>query len=107
MNLAGKLTLLELIYLFDKCLFSVGGLAGPSHISAVICGRPSFCIVGGTPIMRWTSKDYPYIIIKKSPRCYPCEHLKKCVNPSKYICLKQISVEDVMERINKSIAGRR
>lgn len=106
-NLAGKLTLLELIYLFDKCLFSLGGLAGPSHISAVICGRPSFCIVGGTPIRRWTSDDYPYIIIKKSPACYPCEHLKECVNKHKYRCLDDISVKDVMDSVKKNMSKRR
>lgn len=102
-NLAGKINLLQFIYLLNECKFSLGGLTGPSHISAVICGRPTFCIVGGSPTKRWVSKDYSYIVIKKSPLCYPCEHLKKCINSVGYRCLKNLSVDEVMNSIRREI----
>ena len=100
-NLAGKIGLLELVGLLDGCLFSLGGLTGPSHLSAVISKRPTFCIVGGTTITRWVSPVYDYIVIKKSPPCFPCEHLKGCRNKEKYKCLNDLSVDEVLHVIKK------
>lgn len=100
-NMCGKTNLKELMYLLTNLKLYVCSLTGVTHL-AVNLGIPTITLVGPTPIARWTSKDLPYIVIRKNLDCSPCEgYSKNCVRSrtEKFKCMAEISVNEVFKKI--------
>ena len=98
-NLAGQLTLLETKKLIEKAKLFIGNDSGPMHIAA-FSGTPTIGIMGPNlpeisgPIGRNTRAIY------KKQFCSPCNQ-RGCQH--NYICIKDISVDDVDKEISELI----
>lgn len=101
-NFAGKTTLGQLAALIKSCDLFISTDSGPAHIAACL-NTPLVIIYSGTnDPLQWRPYGDGYIIIKKEVPCSPCERYI-CDNN---ICMDLISVEDVMEGIEKLLKER-
>ncbi|MCF7860994.1 glycosyltransferase family 9 protein [Candidatus Woesearchaeota archaeon] len=104
-NLAGKLSLTELFAFIKKCDLFISNDTGPMHIAAAQ-GVKTIGLFGPNLPQRFgpygkNRKGKLNIGIYKGSNCSPCINvhlgsIKECDDP---ICMKKISVEDVMENI--------
>ena len=104
-NLAGKTSLRESMAIIKNSSLYIGNNSGPMHIAAAF-KRPIVAIMGPSV----PEKTAPYLekekyeLVIKPFECRPCRHnfFKEC-KPSannKPMCIEEIEVEDVMEKIN-------
>jgi ADP-heptose:LPS heptosyltransferase len=96
-NAAGKTSLGSLAALFKKTNLFIGVDSGPSHIAAVT-DTPSVVLYSGTNrLEEWAARGKRVIAIQKDTACKYCEKLS-CNNN---ICMELISVEDVMNAVER------
>ena len=97
-NLAGKTSLGELTYLFKKMNVFIGVDSGPAHIAA-LTKKPTVIIYSGTNRPEeWAPAGEQVVVIRKDVECGYCEKL----NCKDNICMKMISVEDVLGAIRQA-----
>ena len=92
-NLAGKLTLDELVYLISRLDLFISNDSGPMHI-AVAVKTPVVAIFGPEdPVYTkpYTSTD-KYRVVQCRVPCRPCNR-KKCENP---VCMQMVEPEEVL-----------
>lgn len=101
-NAANKLTLKELAALIERSCFFISNDTAPVHIASAM----------GTPVVGFYGPNTPYLygprgkndlVFYRDLFCSPCitnynSKISKCNNP---ICIEDISVEEVFERIEK------
>jgi len=96
-NLAGKLSLGELAYLLKRCRLFISNDSGPVHISSAV-GTPVISIFGrnqaGLSPLRWGPLGKYDRVIHKEVGCQVCL-AHNCQKG--FLCLKAISVEDVLK----------
>ncbi|MCM8791800.1 MAG: lipopolysaccharide heptosyltransferase II [Candidatus Omnitrophica bacterium] len=101
-DLAGKLSLSQLVSLLRKCQLFISNDSGPVHISSAI-GVPVVSIFGrnqrGLSPLRWGPLGKYSRVIHKEVGCRECL-AHKCIKG--FLCLKVISVEDVL-RVTEEI----
>ena len=90
-NLAGKTTLRESIYLISQCHLFISNDSGLMHIAGAL-NIPTVAIFGSTNPVTTSPVGNKSIIVRKEVSCSPC--LKETC-PTDFRCMKQISVEDV------------
>jgi heptosyltransferase II len=92
LNLAGKLTIRELMALIQRCDFFISNDSGPMHIAAAF-GVPLVAIFGSTD----HRTTYPYsdnsVIVRQEVDCAPCLK-REC--PIDHRCMKGVSAADVV-----------
>ena len=95
-NLAGKLTLNDLIYIISQLDVLITNDSAPMHIAAALNVRQVAIFGPGYPELfgPYTSSDN-YILIYKHLDCRPCNN-KKCGHIS---CLETITVDEVFEAV--------
>lgn len=102
-DLIGKTTLRELIAVVDRCQLLIGNDSAPGHIASARM-VPVVSIFGPTVS---SFGYYPYgkdvIIVEKELPCRPCHHHgpKECPK-GHFRCMRDITVDDVMEAVNKA-----
>ncbi|MCX5849110.1 MAG: lipopolysaccharide heptosyltransferase II [Deltaproteobacteria bacterium] len=92
-NLAGKTTLLEAIYLISQCKLFISNDSGLMHIAGAL-NIPTVAIFGSTNPVTTSPVGNKSIIVRKEVSCSPCLK-EKC--PTDFRCMKLISVEDVLQ----------
>jgi len=106
-NLAGVLTLGELMAVIDLCLICISNDTGPLHISHAL-GKPTVAIVGPTaPEVIGIPENS--IVVRKELPCSPCAYYsgwQSCSNPVHWECINAIAAEDVINAINTHLKGR-
>jgi heptosyltransferase-2 len=90
-NLAGKTTLREAIYLISQCRLFLSNDSGLMHIAGAL-NIPTVAIFGSTNPVTTAPVGNKSIIVRREISCSPC--LKETC-PTDFRCMKQISVEDV------------
>jgi len=90
-NLSGKTTLREAIYLISQCHLFISNDSGLMHIAGAL-NIPTIALFGSTNPATTAPVGNKSIIVRKEVSCSPC--LKKTC-PTDFRCMKQISVEDV------------
>ena len=101
-NLAGKLTVREMIGVIGGAGLLVGNDSGPAHISAAL-GRPTVAIFGSTD-PNWTAPAGPKTaVIHSYPECGPCFR-RKCPKGAA-VCMLATTVGQVFEKVS-SLLGR-
>lgn len=90
-NLAGKTTLREAIYLISQCRLFLSNDSGLMHIAGAL-NIPAVAIFGSTNPVTTAPVGNKSIIVRREISCSPC--LKETC-PTDFRCMKQISVEDV------------
>lgn len=99
-NLCGKTSLKELAALFEKADFVVCGDTGPMHIASAV-GASVICLFGtASPKITCPRGRGKYVIIQKDVGCViPCYKLDCKDNR----CMKAITIEEVLEKIEEFI----
>ncbi len=98
LDLAGRINLRELAALISRCHLFITNDTGTMHIAAAV-QTPLIAVFGSTDPVRtgpWGSRS---IVLRKEVPCSPC--LKKECKRRDYLCLKKITVEDVLRAVEK------
>ncbi len=98
-NLAGVTSLRELMAVIQRVTLLVVNDSGPMHIAAAL-GVPLVALFGSTDAEVTGPYGQEGAVVQKKVSCSPC-FLRVC--PIDFRCMRGISVEDVLERINVSI----
>jgi lipopolysaccharide heptosyltransferase II len=105
-NLAGRLSLGELAYLLKRCRLFISNDSGPVHISSAV-GTPVISIFGrnqkGLSPIRWGPLGRYDRVIHKEVGCQVCL-AHNCQKG--FLCLKAISVEEVLEAIEEILSSK-
>ena len=98
-NLAGKTNLRELLALISVCSVFLTNDSGPMHIADAI-GTRLLALFGSTSDVKTGPFHHAKNVIHKHVSCSPCY---KRVCPIDFKCMKNISVEEVYQQIEKLI----
>lgn len=90
-NLAGKTTLQEAIYLISQCRLFISNDSGLMHIAGAL-NIPTIALFGSTNPVTTAPAGNKSVIVRREVSCSPC--LKETC-PTDFRCMKLISVEDV------------
>jgi ADP-heptose:LPS heptosyltransferase len=102
-NFAGKLSLTETASLIKICNLIICTNSGPMHIAASL-KVPSIVLIGPTPKEWWPTYNHnAYIMYKNTCKVF-CEGY---CNLKKNICMESITVEDVVNGVEKQIKNIR
>ncbi len=94
-DLAGVTSLRELACLIKDCDVFVTNDSGPMHIGAAF-GTPLVALFGSTDDAVTGPYRQPHHVIHKRVKCSPCFQR---VCPIDFSCMKEISVDEVVERV--------
>jgi heptosyltransferase-1 len=98
-NLAGETTLKTLAALYEKTKFLISTDTGPMHMAAAV-GTPVIALFGPTAPWRTGPFGSEHKILRSGLNCSPC--FKRQCNTID--CMKQISVEQVMDAVNSILS---
>jgi heptosyltransferase-2 len=102
-SLVGKTNPRVLAAVLDECKLLITNDTGPMHVAAAV-GTPTVAVFGSTS-PAWTRPfGLGHEVIYKNAECSPCFQ-KTC--PIGYICLNQITVDEVLRTAKKKLKGRR
>ena len=96
-NLVGQTTLRQFASVVKRCSVYVTNDTGGMHIASV-SGAKVVALFGPTSFLRWGPFGDNCVIINKKIDCSPCE-FKKMKNCKDNICMKNIKVEEVYQKI--------
>jgi len=97
-DLSGKLTLVQLAYLFKKAGLFIGNDSGPMHIASA-CETKVIGLYGPTDPERFGPYGDNCVTLRMEDKCKPCSQ-DKCKFKD-YRCVDRISVEDVMNVVSE------
>ena len=97
-NLSGKTTLREAIYLISQCRLFISNDSGLMHVAGAL-NVPTVAIFGSTNPTTTAPVGSKSVIVRHEVSCSPC--LKKTC-PVDFRCMKLISVEDVLSAAYKT-----
>jgi len=101
LNLAGKTTLRELAYLYQKCAAVICTDTGPMHIAAAVGSPVVVALFGPTSPLRTGPYGAKHRVIRAGLECSPCFR-KRCDDMS---CMKKITVEMVFDTVKEVISA--
>jgi heptosyltransferase-2 len=100
-SLVGKTSPLILAGVLDQCKLLITNDTGPMHVAAAV-GTPTVALFGSTS-PTWTRPfGLGHEVIYKAVECSPC-YQKTC--PIGYICLNQITVDEVLRTAREKLKG--
>jgi len=95
-NLAGKSTLVESIYLISQCRLFISNDSGLMHVAGAL-NIPTVAIFGSTNPVTTSPAGEKTVLVRKEVECSPC--LKKTC-PTDFRCMTMITVDDVVAAAN-------
>jgi len=96
-NLAGRTSLRELACIIHECDLFLTNDSGPMHIASAF-ETPLVALFGSTSEILSGPYNEKDIVINKKVECSPCN---KRVCPIDFKCMTNISIEEVIEKLNK------
>jgi heptosyltransferase-1 len=99
LNLAGKTTLKQLAYLYQKCAVVISTDTGPMHIAAAMGSPIVVAIFGPTSPMRTGPYGRRQKVVRAGVECSPC-FKKRCDDMR---CMRGITVEMVYDAVKEGI----
>jgi heptosyltransferase-1 len=96
-NLAGKISLKELAYLYQKCAAVISTDTGPMHVAAAMTYPVVIALFGPTSPFKTGPYGSKHRVIKANLECSPC-FKKKCDDMS---CMKEITVDMVFNTVKE------
>lgn len=94
----------ELMALMENARLYVGNDSGPMHVAAAL-GTPVVGIFGSSDPKRWHPWRVPHRTLWAGLECSPC-HGKWCANPNQLACLREISVDSVLDATRSLLSER-
>ena len=101
LNLAGKTTLKELAYLYQKCAAVICTDTGPMHVAAAMGSPVVVALFGPTSPLRTGPYGAKHRVIRAGLECSPC-FKKRCDDMS---CMKKITVEMVFGAVREVLSA--
>jgi heptosyltransferase-1 len=101
-NWTGRTSLRQAIGILSRAELSVGPDSGLMHLSAAV-GTPVVSLWGPTDPIRTGPFGYGELIVQGQAVCAPC-YLKRC--PIGRVCMRSISSEAVLEKIDVALARK-
>lgn len=101
LNLAGKTTLKELAYLYQKCAAVICTDTGSMHVAAAMGSPVVVALFGPTSPLRTGPYGAKHRVIRAGLECSPC-FKKRCDDMS---CMKKITVEMVFEAVREVLSA--
>ena len=98
-NLAGKSTLIESIYLISQCRLFISNDSGLMHVAGAL-NIPTVAVFGSTNPATTSPAGEKTVLVRKEVECSPC--LKKTC-PTDFRCMTMITVDDVLAAANTSL----
>ncbi len=98
-DLAGVTSLRELMCIIKDCSVLLTNDSGPMHIGAAL-GVPLIALFGSTDEEKTGPYGQKENVIHKHVKCSPCF---KRVCPIDFRCMKEISVDEVIERVRRYV----
>lgn len=92
-NLCGKTTVREAVYLISQCRLFISNDSGLMHVAGAL-NVPTVAIFGSTNPITTAPAGSKSVIVRREVPCSPC--LKRTC-PTDFRCMKLISVEDVLQ----------
>lgn len=92
-NLCGKTTVEEAVYLISQCRLFISNDSGLMHVAGAL-NVPTVAIFGSTNPVTTSPAGEKSVIVRREVPCSPC--LKRTC-PTDFRCMKLISVEDVLQ----------
>jgi heptosyltransferase-2 len=102
-NLAGKTTLREAIYLISQCRLFISNDSGLMHIAGAL-NIPTIALFGSTNPATTAPAGNKSTIVRREVSCSPC--LKETC-PTDFRCMRLISVEDVFKAAQNLVQNGR
>jgi len=103
LNLAGKTTLKQLAYLYQRCAVVISTDTGPMHIAAAMKSPIVVGLFGPTSPLRTGPYGGRQRVVRAGAACSPC-FKKRCDDRQ---CMRQITVDMVYEAVKEVINVRR
>lgn len=100
-NLLGETSLADLVALSKRLSVMVTGDTAPLHVAGA-AGISTIALFGPTNPKRHLPPGAPITLFYKSIACQPC-YRGDCGNSEKLACLKQISVDEVFDAVQKCL----
>jgi predicted lipopolysaccharide heptosyltransferase III len=100
-NLAGKTSIGALTSVLQHCRFFVGVDTAALHIAAAV-GVPTVGIFGPSSPVSWAPRGPQHTVVSKSWGCVPCRR-KGCMDTEISRCLKDLSLEEVRDRVDRRL----
>jgi len=97
-DLAGRTTLRDLAYLYERAALVVTTDSGPMHMAAAV-GTPTVALFGPTDPARTGPYGMGHTVVRAGVPCSPC-FLKRCDTRQ---CMKNISADDVFHEVRRKI----
>lgn len=101
-NLVGQTTLRESAGILSRAKVAIGPDTGLMHLSAAV-GTPVVSLWGATSPARTGPYGYLDFMIQGKAACSPC-YLRCC--PIGRICMQSITIEEVMDKVDKALAKK-
>lgn len=102
-NAVGKTTITELVSLVKRCQVFISSDSAPMHIASSV-NIPLVAIFGPTDPKRHLVAPVNYQVFWKEVQCSPC-YLRSC--PMGLICMKRITVQEVLDSVLHFLKERR
>ena len=98
--LCGQVTIKDSLALLKEVNLMIGNDSGNLHMAASV-GTRVIGLYGPMPFEKWKALGNNHILLKADLPCIPCSLSGKCEN--NHACMKNISVEEVKNAIDKSL----
>jgi len=97
--LAGKTSIKETAAVIGECSLFISNDSGLMHVAAAM-KTPVISILGPTSIKKNAPIGYEHLVVSKQYSCSPCQyHIADHECPMNYGCLTDISVNDVLHKV--------
>jgi heptosyltransferase-1 len=101
LNLAGKSSLKELAYLYQKCSVVISTDTGPMHVAAAMTSPVVIALFGPTSPFKTGPYGSKHRVIRAGLECSPC-FKKKCDD---MLCMKEITVDMVFKAVKEVLTS--
>ncbi len=106
LDLCGQTTLSELAALLQRAAISVTNDSGTMHLTVAV-GRPVVSVFGPTDPLWIGPYRRPGAVVQANVPCAPCYLRKRRACPHEHACMRDVTTEMVIERIEQTLAGSR
>ena len=99
-NLAGEISLRQLMTLISRCRLFIGNNSGPLHIATAF-NIPTISFLGPSIPERWRPQGERHIVFRRDLPCSPCE-LGYCYR-NDFACMREISSGEVIDAVDRQL----
>jgi len=103
-DFTGKTTPADAVALIRRAAVVVSNDSGAMHIAAAL-GRPTVCIFGPTNPVQVGPYGMPRSVVRLNLPCSPCNFRRLSQCPYGHACMRDLTVEMVMDRIREVLAA--